>query len=119
MQSTRHVRKENRIRIAKYKTCQEREQDNNCTVQDMSGKRPGCVHTIAKARGLVCVLTGFGTEVTDLPLASRHYLAMKRLIEENNFDGLAIRCWPELPGPQVKKSCLQSQYNEFSGNFKN
>jgi hypothetical protein len=31
---------------------------------------------------------------------------MKRLIEENNFDGLAIRCWPELPGPQVKKSCL-------------
>jgi hypothetical protein len=54
----------------------------------------------------MCVLTGFGTEVTDLPLASRHYLAMKRLIEENNFDGLAIRCWPELPGPQVKKSCL-------------
>lgn len=44
--------------------------------------------------------TGFGTEASDLPSASRHYLAMKRLIQENSFDGLAIRCWPELPGPQ-------------------
>ena len=44
-------------------------------------------------------------------LASRHYLAMKRLIEDNSFDGLAIRCWPELPGPQVrgdKRFCLLS-----------
>ena len=47
------------------------------------------------------VSTGFGTEPADLPLASRHYLAMKKLIQENNFEALAIRCWPELPGPQV------------------
>jgi len=44
--------------------------------------------------------TGFGVEDSELPTASRHYLAMKRLIQDNNFDGLAIRCWPELPGPQ-------------------
>merc|ERR1711892_495673 len=44
--------------------------------------------------------TGFGVEKKDLPAASRHYLAMKKLIVSNNFDALAIRCWPELPGPQ-------------------
>jgi len=43
--------------------------------------------------------TGFGVEEKDLPIASRHYLAMKKLVELNNFDALAIRCWPELPGP--------------------
>jgi len=43
--------------------------------------------------------TGFGVEPSELPIACRHYLAMKRLVQENNFDGLAIRCWPELPGP--------------------
>ena len=45
--------------------------------------------------------TGFGAEKSDLPLSSRHYLAMKKLVTENNFDALAIRCWPELQGPQV------------------
>jgi len=44
--------------------------------------------------------TGFGVERADLPMASRHYLAMKKLIMDNNFDALSIRCWPELPGPQ-------------------
>ena len=43
--------------------------------------------------------TGFGVEEKDLPTSSRHYLAMKKLINDNNFDALAIRCWPELPGP--------------------
>jgi len=41
-------------------------------------------------------LRGAGTR-EDLPKLSRHYLAMKKIIEKNNFDGLAIRCWPELP----------------------
>jgi len=44
--------------------------------------------------------TGFGVEREEMPTASRHYLAMKKLIDRDNFDGLAIRCWPELPGPQ-------------------
>lgn len=43
--------------------------------------------------------TGFGVEEKDLPTSSRHYLAMKKLINDNNFDAIAIRCWPELPGP--------------------
>ena len=38
-------------------------------------------------------------EEKDLPTSSRHYLAMKKLINDNNFDAIAIRCWPELPGP--------------------
>ena len=33
----------------------------------------------------------------DLPLSSKHYLAMKSLIKEYNLDGIAVRCWPELP----------------------
>lgn len=33
----------------------------------------------------------------DLEKASRTYLAMKKLAQEENFDGIAIRCWPELP----------------------
>ncbi len=33
----------------------------------------------------------------DLPLSSRHYLALKSLIKEHNLDGIAVRCWPELP----------------------
>jgi len=41
-------------------------------------------------------LRGAGT-IEDLPKLSRHYLAMKKIIERNNFDGLAIKCWPELP----------------------
>ena len=45
--------------------------------------------------------TGFGADKSDLPLSSRHYLAMKKLVNDNNFDALAIRCWPELQGPQV------------------
>ena len=44
--------------------------------------------------------TGFGTTAADLPTSSRHYLAMRRLLSDHNLDGLAIRCWPELPGGQ-------------------
>jgi len=33
LQSTRHVRKEERMTVAKDETCQEREQDNNCKVR--------------------------------------------------------------------------------------
>ena len=40
--------------------------------------------------------TGFGIAKSDLPLSSRHYLAMKKIITDNNFDALAIRCWPEV-----------------------
>ena len=40
--------------------------------------------------------TGFGIEESDLPISSRHYLAMKKIVTENNFDALAIRCWPEV-----------------------
>ena len=43
--------------------------------------------------------TGFGVKKEELDPASRHYLAMKKLVKDNNLDGLAIRCWPELPGP--------------------
>ena len=45
--------------------------------------------------------TGFGVEQSELSQSSRHYLALRHFIQENNFDSLAIRCWPELPGPQV------------------
>ena len=34
-----------------------------------------------------------------LEISSRHYLTMKKLAEIHNLDGIAIRCWPELPGP--------------------
>lgn len=44
--------------------------------------------------------TGYGVEESQLSQTSRHYLAMKTLIRDNNLDGLAIRCWPELPGPE-------------------
>lgn len=33
----------------------------------------------------------------DLPTSSKHYLVMKKLIEDHNLDGIAVRCWPELP----------------------
>ena len=42
--------------------------------------------------------TGFGIEESDLPISSRHYLAMKKIVTDNNFDALAIRCWPEVRG---------------------
>ena len=35
-----------------------------------------------------------------LEITSRHYLTMKRLANTQNLDGIAIRCWPELPGPK-------------------
>jgi hypothetical protein len=38
-----------------------------------------------------------------LEISSRHYLTMKKLADIHNLDGIAIRCWPELPGP--KASC--------------
>merc|ERR1719232_1998918 len=43
--------------------------------------------------------TGFGCEKHEIAASCRHYLAMKKLVKDNNFDALAIRCWPELPGP--------------------
>ena len=44
---------------------------------------------------------GFGISGPgDVTASSRHYLAMKRFIENENLDGVAIRCWPELPGPE-------------------
>jgi L-fucose isomerase-like protein len=33
----------------------------------------------------------------DLPLASRYYLAMKKLFAVEGLDALAVRCWPECP----------------------
>ena len=49
---------------------------------------------------LKALSTGYGVEEKALDQTSRHYLAMKTLIKDNNLDGLAIRCWPELPGPE-------------------
>ena len=40
--------------------------------------------------------TGFGCEIRDIAASSRHYLAMKKLVRDNNIDALAIRCWPEV-----------------------
>ena len=40
--------------------------------------------------------TGFGCEKHEIVASSRHYLAMKKLVKDNNFDALAIRCWPEV-----------------------
>ena len=34
-----------------------------------------------------------------LSLSSKHYLTMKKLAADHNLDALAVRCWPELPGP--------------------
>lgn len=34
----------------------------------------------------------------DLRMASRCYLAMRRLLDDEGLDALAVRCWPELPG---------------------
>ncbi len=33
----------------------------------------------------------------DLAINSRYYLAMKALLDKENLDALAVRCWPELP----------------------
>ena len=41
------------------------------------------------------------TDRNILEISSRHYLTMKRLANIHNLDGLAVRCWPELPGPKV------------------
>jgi len=38
---------------------------------------------------------GLGDE--DLAVNSRYYLAMRELMEHENLDALAVRCWPELP----------------------
>ena len=40
--------------------------------------------------------TGFGCEKHEIAASSRHYLAMKKLVKDNNLDALAIRCWPEV-----------------------
>lgn len=39
--------------------------------------------------------------VEDLPSSSKHYLGLKKLIVEHNLDGIAVRCWPELPNSQT------------------
>ena len=56
--------------------------------------------------------TGFGVDKSALPTSSRHYLAMRKLVHDNNFDALAIRCWPEATSLQLfsislVKLCLQ------------
>jgi L-fucose isomerase-like protein len=33
----------------------------------------------------------------DLNISSRYYLAVKQIVEEESFDAVALRCWPELP----------------------
>jgi len=33
----------------------------------------------------------------DLATASRYYLAMRALLDDENLDAMALRCWPELP----------------------
>lgn len=38
-----------------------------------------------------------GVTEDELPVASRYYLAMKKLLDGNHLDGLAVRCWSELP----------------------
>ena len=34
---------------------------------------------------------------SDLPMASRLYLAMQSYLDNENLDALAVRCWPEMP----------------------
>lgn len=50
---------------------------------------------VAQVRAMKLPL-GDVTEDT-LPMNSRCYLAMRELIAEENLDGLALQCWPELP----------------------
>lgn len=38
-----------------------------------------------------------GVEESSLEISSRYYLAMKKIMEQEYLDALAIRCWPELP----------------------
>eukprot|EP01062_Namystynia_karyoxenos_P057168 TRINITY_DN4810_c0_g1_i1.p1 TRINITY_DN4810_c0_g1~~TRINITY_DN4810_c0_g1_i1.p1 ORF type:complete len:504 (+),score=182.88 TRINITY_DN4810_c0_g1_i1:79-1590(+) len=58
---------------------------------------------MAKVRAELPLKTGqpFGAEEGDLEGASRVYLAVRALADTNNFDAVAIRCWPELPDPQA------------------
>ncbi len=37
------------------------------------------------------------TNDEDLPMASRLYLAMRHFFDVENYDALAVRCWPEMP----------------------
>ena len=37
------------------------------------------------------------TSDEDLPMASRLYLAMRHFFDVENYDALAVRCWPEMP----------------------
>eukprot|EP01065_Artemidia_motanka_P000824 TRINITY_DN10390_c0_g1_i1.p1 TRINITY_DN10390_c0_g1~~TRINITY_DN10390_c0_g1_i1.p1 ORF type:complete len:488 (+),score=145.84 TRINITY_DN10390_c0_g1_i1:86-1549(+) len=43
----------------------------------------------------------YGAESDDLQSSSRIYLAIRKLADVNNFDAVALRCWPELPDPQL------------------
>ena len=61
--------------------------------------------------------------VEDLPLSAKHYLALKNLIKEYNLDGIAVRCWPELPNSKefdggawcyLALARLASEGNEYS-----
>ena len=40
-----------------------------------------------------------------LEISSRHYLTIKKLANLHNLDGVAVRCWPELPGPRNSGGC--------------
>ena len=56
------------------------------------------------------VVDRYGVERAEVPGASRHYLAMRRLIESCSLDSLAIRCWPELPGPAGLSQWVSSEH---------
>ncbi len=50
-----------------------------------------------------------GASFEDLPMASKHYLAMKKVISEHNLDAIAVRCWPELPNdPGFESWCYMA-----------
>lgn len=81
-----HIGTTEYVQLAKDIGDNEVKRDSNHVVQDL--KLP-----------FKALQTGFGVEEHELNQSSRHYLAMKTLIADNNLDALAIRCWPELPGP--------------------
>ena len=37
----------------------------------------------------------------DLIFSSKHYLAMRQLIKDQNLDAIAVRCWPEFPNSKT------------------
>ena len=60
-----------------------------------------------------------GVTEDDLRLASSYYLVLKELLSGQNFDALALRCWPELPNvlgqwPYLAVSRLVSEGHALS-----